>query len=68
MMLSRSAPTRVEPGKLPSYRDPTTRPLRYLAQSVDAGDHSSTTIQRWKEETDDGLPQAAWMCWDWIIF
>ena len=35
-----------EPSYVPSQRAPTLRPLSHLAQSVDAADHSPSTVQR----------------------
>ena len=55
-------PTRVDPGNEPSYLEPTPRPLRYLAQSFDAGVHSPTTTQRVEEERDELSLQANEMC------
>ena len=56
-------PTRVEPGKVPSYRLPTPRPLRYLAQSVRAGDHSPTIVQRPEDPRSLTRLQIPRMCW-----
>ena len=46
-------PTRVEPESEPSYRAPRPRPLRYRAQSVCAGVHSPTIVQRSNDESDE---------------
>jgi len=51
-----------EPCLLPSYRAPTPRPLRYLAQSVLARDHSPTTVHNGAVARLLARLHASWIC------